>query len=115
MDKDFESPLALMVLIMLDEFMKYKFIKKSKSELASDEIVNKLSNKLWKDSGYNIAYMLGVVNYLGVLAKQMRSNDYLSKTDLVMFITSIKDGNETPDEIKNIVDIVLEELKEKES
>lgn len=99
---------------MLNEFMKYKYIKKSESELASDEIINNLSSRLWRDSGYNIAYMLGVVNYLSALAKQMRSSDALTKKDLVMLITSIKDGNETPDEIKKLIDIVLKELNDKE-
>jgi superfamily I DNA and RNA helicase len=101
--------------MMLNEFNKYKFIKKSESELASEEIVNKLSNKLWRDSGYHVAYMLGVVNYLSGLAKQMRSYDTLSKRDLIRCIELFKDGNETPDEIKKLVDIVLEELKEKEN
>lgn len=100
---------------MLNEFMKYKYIKKSESELASDEIVNNLSRKLWNDSGYNVAYMLGVVNYLSALAKQMRSYDTLSKQDLMRCIEYIKDGNEIPDEIKKLVDIVLEELKDKEN
>lgn len=101
--------------MMLNEFNKYKFLKKSESELASDEIINNLSSKLWKDSGYHIAYMLGVVNYLSALAKQMRSYDALSKKDLMRCIEILKDGNETPDEIKSLVDIVLEELKGKEN
>lgn len=100
---------------MLNEFDKYKFIKKSKSELASDEIINRISQKLWDDSGYNVVYMLGVINYLSAMAKQMRSYDTYSKKDLITLIASIKNGNETPDEIKNLVDIVLEELNEKES
>lgn len=100
---------------MLNEFNKYKFIKKSESELASDEIINNISRKLWNDSGYNIAYMLGIVNYLSALAKQMRSYDTLVKEDLVTCIAAIKDGNETPDEIKNLVDIILKELKEKDN
>jgi superfamily I DNA and RNA helicase len=95
--------------------MKYKYIRKSKAELASDEIIINLSRKLWNDSGYNVAYMLGVVNYLSALAKQMRKHDALTKNDLVTLISSIKDGNETPDEIKKLVDIVLEEIKEKEN
>lgn len=100
---------------MLNEFNKYKFIKKSESELASDEICNALSRKLWNDSGYNVAYMLGVVNYLSAMAKQMRSYDAFTKKDLVRCIEGIRDGNDTPDEIKKLVDIVLEELKEKEN
>ena len=99
---------------MLNEFDKYKFIKKSKSELASDEIINRISQKLWDDSGYNVVYMLGVINYLSAMAKQMRSYDTYSKKDLITLIVSIKNGNETPDEIKNLVDIVLEELNEKD-
>ena len=100
---------------MLNEFDKYKFIKKSKSELASDEIINRISRKLCNDSGYNIVYMLGVINYLSAMAKQMRSYDTYSKKDLITLIASIKNGNETPDEIKNLVDIVLEELNKKEN
>ena len=99
---------------MLNEFDKYKFIKKSKSELASDEIINRISQKLWDDSGYNVVYMLGVINYLSAMAKQMRSYDTYSKKDLITLIASIKNGNETPDEIKNLVDIVLEELNKKD-
>ncbi len=99
---------------MLNEFDKYKFIKKSKSELASDEIINRISQKLWDDSGYNVVYMLGVINYLSAMAKRMRSYDTYSKKDLITLIASIKNGNETPDEIKNLVDIVLEELNEKD-
>ena len=99
---------------MLNEFDKYKFIKKSKSELASDEIINRISQKLWDDSGYNVVYMLGVINYLSAMVKQMRSYDAYSKKDLITLIASIKNGNETPDEIKNLVDIVLEELNKKD-
>lgn len=100
---------------MLNEFDKYKFIKKSKSELASDEIINRISRKLWNDSGYNVVYMLGVINYLSAMAKQMRSYDTYSKKDLITLIVSIKNGNETPDEIKKFVDIVLEELNKEEN
>ena len=59
--------------------------------------------------------MLGVVNYLSAMAKQMRSYDTLTKRDLARCIEGIKEGSETPDEIKKLVDIVLEELKEKEN
>lgn len=101
--------------MMLNEFSKYKFIKKSESELASDEIVTNLSRKLWNDSGCNVAYMLGVVNYLSAMARQMSNYDTYSKKDLITLIAAIKDGDGTPDEIKKLIDIVLEELKEKEN
>ena len=100
---------------MLNEFNKYKFIKKSESELASDEIINTLSRRFQNDSGYNVAYMLGVVNYLSVMARQMSNYDTYSKKDLITLIAAIKDCDSTPDEIKKLVDIVLEELKEKEN
>lgn len=100
---------------MLNEFNKYKFIKKSESELASDEIINSISCKLWNDSGCNVVYMLGVVNYLSAMAKQMRNYDTYSKKDLITLIAAIKDGDGTPGEIKKLIDIVLEELKGKEN
>ena len=100
---------------MLNEFNKYKFIKKSESELASDEIINSISRKLWNDNGYNVVYMLGIVNYLSAMAKHMRNYDTYSKKDLITFIAVIKEGDGTPDEIKKLIDIVLEELKEKEN
>lgn len=100
---------------MINEFMKYKFIEKSKSELASDEIVNNLSRKLWNDSGYNIAYLLGIINYLKSMVINMRDFDSYSKKDLIRLIASFKDGDDYPDEIKSLVDIVLEELEGKEN
>lgn len=100
---------------MIDEFMKYKFIKKSKSELASDEIVNNLSRKLWNDSGYNIVYLLGIINYLKNMVITMRNFDYYSKKDLMRLIASFKDGDDYPDEIKSLVNTILEELEEKEN
>lgn len=107
--------MALIVLIMINEFNKYNFIKKSESELASDEIFNNLSRKLWNDSGYNVAYMLGIVNYLTSLAKQMRRDDVLTKQYVIKAIAALKEGNETPGEIKNLINIVLEEFKEGEN
>ena len=99
--------------MMLNEFSKYKFIKKSESELASDEIVTNLSRKLWNDSGCNVAYMLGVVNYLSAMARPMSNYDTYSKKDLITLIAAIKDVGSTPDEIKNLIDIVLKELNGK--
>ena len=100
---------------MLNEFNKYKFIKKSESELASDEIINSISQKLWNDSGYNVVYILGIVNYLSAMARQMSNYDTYSKKDLITLIAAIKDGDSTPDEIKKLIDIVLKELNEKEN
>ena len=100
---------------MLNEFNKYKFIKKSESELASDEIINSISQKLWNDSGYNVVYILGIVNYLSAIARQMSNYDTYSKKDLITLIAAIKDGDSTPDEIKKLIDIVLKELNEKEN
>ena len=98
---------------MLNEFNKYKFIKKSESELTSDEIINSNSQKLWNDSGYNVVYILGVVNYLSAMARPMSNYDTYSKKDLITLIAAIKDVGSTPDEIKNLIDIVLKELNGK--
>ena len=100
---------------MLNDFTKYNLIKKTKSELAMDEITNGICHKLWNDSDYNVAYMLGVVNYLTVLAKQMKNDDVLTKRYIIKAIATLKEGNEVPDKIKELIDIVLEELKGKEN
>lgn len=100
---------------MINAWTKYKFIEKTESELAADEIVNNLSRKLWNDSGYNTAYLLGIINYLKMMASAMRDSDYYSKKDLIRLIASFKDDDNNPDEIKHFVDIILDEFKKKEN
>jgi hypothetical protein len=95
---------------MLDEFNKYKFIKKSKSELVADEIVQNISRKLWNDQGYNEIYRLGAIMVLKAMIESLRHSDAYTKKDLLMFLASQKNYNDTSDDIKNLIDSILEEF-----
>ena len=94
---------------------KYEYIKKYKSELAGEKIINDLCSKLWCESGYATAMYLGSINQLTLMARTLRESDYLTKHDIVMLIASYKENKDLPDEIKNLVNILLEEFDYKEN
>lgn len=98
---------------MLEEF-KNKYIKKSKSELEIDKIKNNMCNKLWKDSDYNTAYYLGAITQLKIIVESMRESDCLKRDDILSLIKSYKIIDNMPNEIKNLVDIILDEFYYKE-
>ena len=99
---------------MIEELKNYKFIKKSKSELETDRIVDSVAKKLWDDNGYSTVYCLGAINQLKVIAEGLKKYDSLRKDDILMLINAHKtDG--VPDEIKNLVDMILEEFDYKEN
>ena len=100
---------------MLDELYKYNFTKKSKSDLASDAILNNIYHKMWDDRGYTTGYYLGVVNQLKSMIKGMRDDHTFSQKDLLMLLASSKNYDETPDEIKSLIDDILEECNYKET
>ena len=100
---------------MLDEFNKYKFIKKSKSELAADEIIQNISRKLWNDQGYNDIYRLGAIMVLKAMIEGCRHSDAYTKKDLLMVLASQKNYDDTSDDIKNLIDSILEEFDSKDS
>ncbi len=95
---------------MLDEFNKYKFIKKSKSELAADEIVQNISRKIWNDQGYNDIYRLGAIIMLKMMIETLRHSDSYTKKDLLMVLVSQKNYDDISDDIKNLIDSILEEF-----
>ena len=100
---------------MLDEFNKYKFIKKSKSELVADEIVQNISRKLWNDQGYNDIYRLGAIIMLKMMIETLRPSDSYTKKDLLMVLASQKNYDDISDDIKNLIDSILEEFDYKEN
>lgn len=100
---------------MIDEFNKYKFIKKSKSELAADEIVQNISRKLWSDQGYDDIYRLGAIIMLKMMIETLRPSDSYTKKDLLMFLASQKNYDDISDDIKNLIDNILEEFDYKET
>jgi hypothetical protein len=100
---------------MPDEFNKYKFIKKSKSELAADEIVQNISRKLWNGQGYNDIYRLGAIIMLKMMIETLRPSDSYTKKDLLMVLASQKNYDDISDDIKNLIDSILEEFDSKDS
>ena len=99
---------------MLEELKKYKYVKKSNSELETDRLINNLSNKLWVDNGYATIYYLGAINQLKTIAECLRKYDHLNQDDVLMIINSFKENDGATDEIKNLVDMILDEFDYKE-
>jgi len=100
---------------MLDDFYKYNFIKKTKSDLASDAILNNIYRKLWDERGYQSIYYLGAINQLKVMIKGMRDDGSFTKKDLLMILASQKKYADAPEEIKSLIDDILEEFDYKEN
>lgn len=99
---------------MLEELRKYKYIKKSNSELETDRLVNNISYKLWNDNGYQTVYYLGIITELKMLAKALGSHRTINKTDVLEIINAFKANKNVPDEIKNLINMILEEFDYKE-
>lgn len=100
---------------MLEELKKYKYIKKSNSELETDKLVDNITHKLWVDSGYNTILYLGAVNQLKIIAESLRNYGSLGRNEILMLISSYKTNDDVPDEIKNLVDMILDEFDYKEN
>lgn len=100
---------------MLEDLYKYKYIKKSKSELAEEAILNNIYHKMWDDRGYQAIYYLGAINQLKVIIEKMRDNYSFTKKDLLMILASQKQYSDAPDEIKSLIDDILEEFDYKEN
>lgn len=97
------------------DFNDYKFIKKSKSELAADKIMSDICRKLWDEQSYATVYYLGAIAQLKTMVKNMKDTTSFTKKDLLMIIASVKNCPEAPDEIKNLADDILEEFEHKEN
>lgn len=102
-------------LEMLNEFNKYKYIKKSKSEMATDEILNNIYRKMWDNRGYQSVYYLGAINQLKVMIQGMMDDYSFTKKDLLAILASQKKCSDAPDEIKSLIDDILEEFESKEN
>ena len=98
---------------MINDFYKYKITEKSKFELAADEITLGITNKIWGELGYNSVYYLGAVGFLRSMAKSIGKRDEYTKMYLLDVINSIKQIDGAPENIKELVDVVLEEFEYK--
>ena len=98
---------------MLNEFDKYKITERSKFELASEKITLGIYNKIWGELGYNSIYYLGAVSFLRSMAKSLNRRDEYTKAYLLDVINGIKQIEGVPDNIKELVDVTLEEFEYK--
>lgn len=100
---------------MLEELKQYKFIKKSKSELERDRIIDGLTLKLWGDHNYLTIYYLGILSQLQAIAEGLGTHGTINRSDILMLISSFKTNDDMPNEIKNLVDMILDEFNYKEN
>ena len=98
---------------MTNDLDKYKVAERSKFELASDNITLGIYNKIWGELGYNSIYYLGAVGFLRSMAKSLNIRDEYTKAYLLDVINSIKQIEGVPDNIKELVDVVLDEFEYK--
>ena len=96
---------------MMNDFDKYKITERSKFELASENITLGIYNKIWGELGYNSIYYLGAVSFLRSMATSLNRRDEYTKAYLLDVISSIKQIDGVPDNIKELVDATLEEFE----
>lgn len=93
---------------------KFKLTEKSKSEITRDEIINNITNKLWIQSDYYTAFYLGILDILKAFAKTFKEPRLMSRKDFLDIMNTYKTCD-VPDEIKNLIDTILEEFNYKEN
>ena len=91
--------------------MKYRIdrLDKSKSDIMAEDIINKMSHELWKNSDYAVAYYLGVIFELKVFAKALKKPQCMSSEDCLAVMKTLK-NDEVPAVIKDIIDEILKEF-----
>jgi hypothetical protein len=99
---------------MPKELAKLRYFKKSNYEIETDKVFNNLHRRLWDDYGYTTVYYLGIIDQLRAMAKNLKSG-CLKQNDILRLINYLKTTEEVPNEIKNLVDIVLNEFDYKEN
>ena len=95
---------------MIDDLNKYKFIKKSKSVLAAEEIAQGVYHKLWSDFGFNDIYWLGAIMQTKAMIESLRDGRSYDKRDLLMIIAMAKDYEDVSSKVKDLIDVILEEF-----
>ena len=100
---------------MIEELKKYKFIKKSKSELETEKLIDNLTLKLWQEHDYLTIYYLGILSQFKAIAKGLGPHGTINRDDILMLINTFKTNDDAPDEIKNLVDMILDEFDYKEN
>ena len=96
---------------MIEQLNKYKFIKKTKSELEADNIVQDVINKLWQDAYYTTIYNLGAVCQLKTIAQALDKYGRLDRDDILKLISTYKES----EGVSDLVNMILEEFDYKEN
>ena len=99
---------------MLEELRKYKFIKKSNSELEMEKLIDGLTLKLWQEHDYLTIYYLGVLNQFKAIAQGLGPYGTIEQKDILMLINSYTTNDNAPEEIKNLAAMILDEFDYKE-
>lgn len=94
---------------------KFKHIEKTKSEIAINEIINSITNKLWMQSDYATVFYLGVVANLKHFAKTFKEPCEITREDCLKIMGTYKTDNNVPDKIKDLIDTIFEEFDYKEN
>lgn len=94
---------------MLDELKEYKFIKKSKYDLACETVTNNITNNIMKGVGFHSAYYLGIIQYLKILIESAGDNGSFGRHEFLMMIDGLKTNEDVPEDIKDVIDLILKE------
>lgn len=92
----------------------FRYLNMLESERESEKIMQSLCRKLWNDSGYAVAYWLGAVNQLKCIARSLKGSHALDRHCCLEFMKTFKTIEDVPDEVKNLIDIILDEFEDKE-
>ena len=109
------NPLRFDLVAFDEELKKYKYVKKSKSELEKDRIIDSLTLKLWGEHNYLTIYYLGILSQFQAIAEGLGPHGTINRDDILMLINTFKTNEDMPDEIKNLVDMILDEFDYKEN
>lgn len=99
---------------MLEELRKYKFIKKSNSELEIEKLIDNLTLKLWQEHDYLTIYYMSILSQFKAIAEGLGPNGCINRDDILMLINSYKTSDNAPDEIKNLAAMIVDEFDYKE-
>ena len=94
---------------------KFKHIEKTKSEIATDEIIDGIMKKLWMQSDYATIFYFGIVANLKQFAKAFKEPCVTTREDCLKIMGTYKTDNNVPDKIKDLIDTIFEEFDYKEN
>ena len=95
---------------MLEKLKQYKITEKSKYELAVDKVLEGANQRLWHNNGYYELFYLGAINQLQVIAEYLKKSNSIGKDEIRLLLEGYKTIDYVPDEIKNLVDVILDEF-----